>query len=210
MEREGEERAGDWRAAIERCRANADAVAGWRRWLGLVPPRGATRRIVWGHPIKANASAFVSGRRSEELPGVCVYATDDAGDAEVDHLAGVAQYLSGLRGATPATDPQIRHLQHVISNDYKPFKPLALPAQIAGGRPMIMAITFYDRGRLPIGRLIKAPLPLITPGGLRADPLVLPLDCWAKELASAWRDAARRLGAEPIHDFVPLQLAATV
>jgi hypothetical protein len=206
------ERAGDaagWRDAIKRCRAKADTVGGWRRWLGLVPPRGANPpRILWGHPIKANHAAFVAGRRSEELPGVCVYATDDAGDAQVENLADVARYLSELRSAAIPADPQLRRVQEVISNDFKPFKPLTLPAQVTGGRPMIMAITFYDRGRLPIGRLIKAPFPLITPGGLRADPLVLPLDCWAAELVSSWRDAAGRVG-EPFHDFVRLQLPAT-
>jgi len=195
-----------WRRAIERSRASTDAAGGPRRWLGKLPPRGEKNRIVWGHPVKANAAAFHPGSLAPQLPGVCVWMADESGDGDVERLCQIAKFVSDLRSQHP-TDPALIRVRDVINDDFTQFTAFALPPEIAGQRQVMMGVTLFNRDRLPIGRVMKAPLPLITPvAAPGANAFVLHLGFWATEIVSAWRAADKARTQAEIHEFIRLVL----
>jgi hypothetical protein len=229
MSGEGRTTAGDWKRAIERCREKlgppVELDTSWfgrrpteRRhfatdckgesFLGAAPSKCklllAQGRVVWGHPVKANADAYHDGR-GDDL-GVIVYGANESADGDVAALARLAEAVSDLRDQDP-TDPDLIRLREVMLKDMRgSLAPQELPRQMTGGRTVVMADTQFHRRRLPIGRVIKSPLPLlILPEKTQAN-MILPLKYWSDELAEAWRLAAAEQAPSGTYDFVRIEL----
>lgn len=170
---------------ITECRAAFDRVRREHRTNGntdaeLLRRHGA---VVWGVVVEvcnnvAEADAAV----------VLVYSVDDPFLQDPAALVEIARWIKSLK-ENGTTDLRAQSLTTMLRSPWEPGICNSIALDLVDGREVYVATAGWRRAGLPGGRLVDVVLPIVVMPEATGAVGVLPVACWAGELAGEWLSA---------------------
>jgi hypothetical protein len=169
---------GECRSSFNRVRREATALGGVDAEL--------LRRygfVVWGVVVEVCA-----GGGPGEVAVVVLYSLDEGFEGDVPGLVEVARWVKGLKTQGP-DDPRSAAAAGMLRCEWANGQCLSLPLDLVGGREVYLATAAWRRAGLPGGKLADVVLPVVVLPEATPVVGVLPVVCWAGELAGEWMAA---------------------
>lgn len=138
--------------------------------------------VIWGHVVQANVALFRRG--DETAPAQVVYGARAVEALPPERLARAAGAAFALKGRT-LVDPGLQRIASALAAETERHDPLDLPAPIAHGAAMRMAIVMIHRPLLPTRLLSSSFVPLLASRERDAVAL-LPWRHWSEDLVRGW------------------------
>jgi hypothetical protein len=165
----------------------------WMCWLGLdelsIQYRDQTLlrdrgTVVWGYLVQANSLLFDPHGR-ENHPADVVYSPDPH-FADKPYLLG--EYANGLyrlKGTEPS-DPKIREIAAMITNELSRPLQMMVPHAMTQGRPVYMSALYIHRKHLPLGYLQRSLFPVLIDLHETKATMMVPSRFWGQTLLAFW------------------------
>jgi hypothetical protein len=167
------------RAAFERARR--DSRSNGTTDAELLRRHGT---VVWGvvievcNPVTAPDAAVV-----------VLYSMDDALLDNPGPFVEIARWVKSLKDA-PHVDRRAQAVAAMLRCNWQPGACVSLALDLVDGREVYVATAAWRRAGLPGSRLVDLLLPIVVMPEATATVGVLPVHCWAGELAGEWTSAA--------------------
>jgi hypothetical protein len=171
---------------ISECRTSFDRVRRSTHTNGSTDSELLRRygAVVWGVVVE------VCNNVAElDAAVVLVYSIDDAFLPDPTALVDIARWVKSLK-EFGTSDLRAQSIAAMLRCDWQPGVCVSVALDLVEGHEVYVATAAWRRSGLPGGRLVDVVLPVVVMPEATGAAGVLPVACWAGELAGEWLSAA--------------------